>query len=140
MNWTFSGGFEGTPNSKFDLPELQVWRNRDDHYRLRERSTYSNIQLPVVQDTGSSRVWFTPKTPLEVDEGEVLGVLIRSIDYSQNSVNFHFKNSNSASQYHFYVTPSNPTIDDDTYYKASGTSGQQYIPLITVQFIPEGIS
>lgn len=131
--------FEGTPNDLFELPELQVWRNRDDHYRLRERSTYNNIHLPIVQDHELNKVWFTPKQPLDVDENEVLGLLLRSIDYSNSSVQLYFEDSDLAAEYHYYITPSNPTLDDDTYYKASGTIGREYIPLITVEFIPEGM-
>ncbi len=134
VNWTFSGTFVGNPNSLLEFPELQVWEVRDDHYRLRERSSYRNINLPVTTDD-QGRVWFTPTDPVDVDEGEVLGLLIRNKDYSDETIKLHFiESQNFATWYHYYITPSNPILQEQTFYKSSATSEQKLIPLITVQF------
>lgn len=135
VNWIFSGAFVETPNSLFEFPELLIFDNRDDHYRLRKRTSYDNVQLPIVKE-GSDRVRFTPITPLDFTRGEILGLLIRSNNYSDRSIRFRFlEDPDSATQYHYYITPSNPTLNDEgTYYKSSATLEQLLVPLITVQF------
>ena len=142
VRWVFSGTFNALPNSAPEFPELQVWASDQERYYLRAASNYNNIELPVEKDL-SNRITFRPTNDLVVEEGEFLGLLIRNKDYSERSIQFHFKEDPAFATEYYYtdITPSNTTcISEGIVIKQEALSAEQrYIPMITVELQANGM-
>lgn len=129
--WIFSGYFGGTPGSRFDLPEIQIWQQRDKGYFLRSSSGYNTIQKPL-SIIGNSNIVYVPKFNIAVQPGQILGLFVRG-QYSKNSTQIYFfESSKNAFPYYYKILPSIANVLT-TLVPDSATIEHRYIPKLSLE-------
>ena len=132
QKWIFSGDFEGTQTSRYELPEPQIWeKNGENVYHLRASSGFHTIIKPITK-TADGRVEYIPNSNFPINAGAVLGLLIRS-KYSDNYIQFHFlEHSSYATEYYYFDTSPNPDLQT-SFNTTNAIKEKRYVPLITIE-------
>ena len=129
--WIFSGYIGGTPASRFDLPEIQIWQQRDKGYVLQNSSGYHTIQKPI-SVTGNSNIVYVPNSHIPVQPGQILGLFVRG-KYSTNSTQIYFFESSKLTfPYYYKIIPSTANLLT-TLVPDSATLEHRYIPKLSLE-------